>query len=344
MHYLVKMLLVLAMPILSGCTFFNVLFFSADENSFQLKGSKATIEVFHDSGGACPSTEKEFIAAAPVFAALAQVAVNVAASEIDAYLAKKQKEFNASYKATVNLPGLYELELHRASAGQPFNVKKITNHARCIMIKRTFEEGVSAEPISEEEAKKHKLAFWWAGQLLDVESGSASKFRTDKIMLRRAAAKTDSSTRKVDVTVELKIDAITTNDKGEAASTATADKILTFPGLTTPERKKDAQPLAFPTAETGKGSNSSGESSWFPRVPYSQKDIDRCVGKAGAADLNTKCLVVPVTISFLVTEAGSGSSDFGDLAKEIDDNKKTLGDALNKALADGINKKASSGK
>ena len=332
------------LPLIGGCTFFNVLFFQTDNNSFQRRGSQATLLVFHADENGCPSSKPEYIAAVPIFAALGQVVVNVAASEIESYIEAKRKEFDYTYKASVNLDGLYEVKLKRASGEKPWSIidTEPINKARCITIKRTFEESQSSV-FTAEEVKMLNLAFMWGGQLQESKSGTAFKFRTDRIILRRAGARTDSDTRKVDVTVQLKIEAITTNEKGDFSSTAVADKVLSFPGLTTPEQGKPTSPRVFSVGQTGSGSDSTGESSWFPKIAFSQKDIEKCTSKLGRSVLETKCPVTPVTISVLVTEAGSGSSDFGKLIKEIDDNKQTLSDSLGKALSEGINNKASSG-
>jgi hypothetical protein len=41
-------------------------------------------------------------------------------------------------------------------------------------------------------------------------------------------------------------------------------------------------------------------------------------------------------VSAMVTETGSGREDFGKLGKDIDDNKKTLNDALAIAVKDAL--------
>jgi hypothetical protein len=43
----------------------------------------------------------------------------------------------------------------------------------------------------------------------------------------------------------------------------------------------------------------------------------------------------------MVTETGSGGDDFGKLGKDIDDNKKTLNDAITSSVKDALTKTTS---
>ena len=310
--------LLVALSILSGCTLFKVITFQSAETSFQREDSEASLKfIAKGEGKTCldtlipkPAKEEKFEGFIPpvIVGAIAGVALNMAASEIEGYLAGKQKEFKASYNASKNLPSFYLKSNHFKPNGY-----------NCLGLWRTVKRAGQSE---------REAAFEWIAVLSPNDSGTALQIKTESIMLRFAAARTGSKSRKVDVTVEVKIDATTLNDKGDTVTTTIADKVLAYPGLTIPE---SIEALATPTA-------SSVESSWFPAIPLSQKEIEKCNA------LHANCAgASPVNVSVLVTETGSGGDDIGDLGKEIGDNKKTLSDAVSKAITDALTPKASSG-
>ena len=110
------------------------------------------------------------------------------------------------------------------------------------------------------------------------------------------------------------------------STTTIADKTLAYQGLViTPEGKN---PAVDPMAK-------NVTTSWFPAFPRSDSEIKRCNA------LGSDCSgVTALSIAVLVTEVGSGGDAFGTFGKEIDDNKKTLNDAISKAITDALTPKS----
>jgi hypothetical protein len=291
---------------LTGCAFISAVTFKPDEKtSFKRDGSKAHVDVLNQEK--CrPLIATEFIPPA-VIAAVAAIGLNIAESEIEDYLDKKKKEFTAAYGAMENVGAFYHRSTQGAYDEQDF---------KCIEITRTFKSSTNLEPI----------AFQWIGELVPNDSRTAYFIRTVSLQLNQAAAKTDMASRKVDVSVEVKIDATTIGDKEEISTATVADKTLAYQGLViTPEKQAAVVDPAVKEVT----------SSWFPAFPRSDSEIKRCTA------LGKNCKgVTALNIAILVTEVGSGGDAFGTLGKQIDDNKKTLNDAISKAITDALTPKS----
>jgi hypothetical protein len=321
---------------LGGCTFFRAATFQSDDKtSFKREGSRATLEVYargnpENCKDGPPQLQVEVPTAFPaaIAGAAATVVLNVAETEIAGYLVKKQKEFTATYNAMVNVGGYYsrseptDLAIERANQklGSATALKYSQASFNCLRLTRT---------IGEQEAPTEALV--WVGSLIPNDSGTALMLKTDSITLKRAAARTDKATRQVDVSVEIKIDATTLNEKGEIVTSTIANKVLAYPRLITPgDETATVQPVVRDVS-----------SSWFAAVPRSQKEIDKC---ESLQEASPPCGgVSPVTVSLLVTEVGSGGETFGNLAKQIDDNKKTLNDAVATVVKEALTEKGGSG-
>jgi len=289
----------------AGCTLFDVLTFQSDEMSFQRTNSRATIEVYRgDAPDNCKQTKK---VAAAFVAPAATYFLQMMETKIQSYLDRKKKEFTANYNAIFNAPYYYDKGDEAAiKEGHDPYIEPAFN---CIKLQRTvLKDG------------KEEVALVWVGNLLRNESGTALQIRTEDLGFNQAAARTDKSNRMVDLSIEVKIDATILNDRNEIQTTTVADKTLAFPGSKIRGIKLETKP----------------ESSWFPAIPRSQKEIDRCE--------KTSCKgVSALTISVLVTEIGSGGDAFGELSKQIGDNKKTLEDTVNKALTNALSPKPTGG-
>jgi len=293
----------LVMTLLSSCTFMRAITFQSDPQSFKKENSKVTIQYYRSN--ACKEGASKEEVAPLLAAALVTIAIDIASSEIQNYLEKKKKEFTASYSGTINAPSYYGRVKEKEYSAIAFN---------CLRVMRTIKDG----------DKPEVTAFDWIATLVPNDSGTALAIRTDTIKLDRAAARTDQSSRKIDVSVEVKIDATTLNDKGDIVTSTIADKTLAFQGMKIEE----------PTTQVV-------TSSWFPAIPRSQAEMARCDALQPAA---SACKgVSPVSISVLVTEVGSGGDTFGDLSKQIGDNKKTLEDAVNKAVTNALTPQSSGG-
>ncbi|MBL1265811.1 hypothetical protein [Candidatus Methylomicrobium oryzae] len=277
-------------PVLSGCTFIRAVTFVSDDNSFKREGSKVNLTLFskHDNNNPCepkPIFETEFVPPLLAGAAVA-IAMNIAESEISSYLDKKQKEFTANYGANANY--IYNIK-------DPMNCIKIT---RTISPKNTNDD----PPI----------AFEWVAGLEETSTNTEIKALSLKpkwMILNKAAARTDSSSKKVDVSIEIKIDVTAENEKKSVVTSNFADKFINYSGSV----------IGYICAQKEKCPEST---SWFPAIPN------------GAF----------VNISAVITEVGSGGESFGTLGKQIDDNKKTLNDAVAKVITDTLTPPASSKK
>ncbi|MDF0673335.1 MAG: hypothetical protein P0120_03180 [Nitrospira sp.] len=316
--------LLIAISLLPGCTLWDVMTFSSDANSYAIHNSQAQLVVFEGSDMTkCDDLDKQegagFAAAAPMIAAGAVAVFNYAASELSSYLSKKKKEFSFQYNTKVNLP-----EFYLKDRGSKQYTKPAYN---CLRLIRIIDDKTTD---SSSANKKTKRAFVWRAALIPNESGTALKIDTIDTKLSLAGARTDSASRKIDVSVEIKIDATTYNKQGDIVTTTIADKTLSYPGMTTPELNKEATFVA-----------STVESSWFPPIPRSDAEIQKCEAIHSSGG---ECRgVSAITISALVTETGSGGDDFGTLGKQIDDNKKTLADALSTTITNALKPPASSG-
>lgn len=288
-----------------GCTLWKVLTFSHHPNSLKTEGAKLHFQVFHRQDNNCtegPVIRTDFVPAV-LMAAGVGVLVNVLESELTSYLTAKQKEFTATYSANVTLPYFYP-----KGAPSPFN---------CLRVTRTFE-------VEENGTKAEKDAMVWAGIFQPNDSGTALRVKTQRLRLLAAAARTGKNEGSVDLSLEIKIDAVAMNDKREIVSTTIADKVLKFPKFTI------GSDMTFLDQEDW-SAQKAGTSSWFPALPRSTAEETKCDG------LGNSCHgVTPVTIAVSWTEVGSGGDSFGALGKEIDDNKKTLNDAISKTITDAL--------
>ena len=331
--------------LLTNCTFLRAVSFqSDDETSFKRTASQAILELY---GRANPDHCKEgplltkkdpndLTAAVPVviIAALAQVAVNIASSEMAAYLQKKAKGIHRRVRgvralALLLCKGAPTLSRRGGSSadgalppGAPPWAKRWFSTApaysvpvfNCLRLTRTITE-----------AGQKTNALVWIGAVVPSGSGTALKAESRFLALPLAAARTDRATRAVEVSVELKLDATVANEKGQITTINVADKIIGHPDLHVRSTYDPDPKKAY-------------SSSWFPAIPKTPQEIAQC------AALNEECAgVSAVSVSILVTEVGSGGEAFGELGKQIDDNKKTLSDAVNKAVTDALTEKPKGG-
>ncbi len=177
---------------------------------------------------------------------------------------------------------------------------------RCLNLKRTVKTSKGTDPT----------AFQWIGSLEPNPSGTAWQIKTEAVRLVKAAARTDKTTKKVDVSIEIKIEATTLNDKDETSTTMVADKTLVFPGLVI-DKETDPKKLA---------ERMHISSAWFPSVPRSKTEQARCTAVKGCSGVSS------LTITALVTEVGSGGDTFGAASKAVSDNSKAVNDAIAQAL------------
>jgi hypothetical protein len=299
----------------AGCAFFRTVTFQSDDMSFQREGSKAKLELYgSDAPEACKDGPQRAKAIPLLLAPLAgQFLLHLAESEIQGFLEKKKKEFTANYTAMVSAPYYYQ----KALTDQDLR-EGLTAYSKgtfnCLRLQRTIRAD-----------GQEVVAFRWVGALVWNTSTTSLKVETEALEISRAAARTDKGSRKIDVTIEVKIDSTTHNERGDGITTTLADKTLAFPGAIIGE-----------TYPLGTDDTKVGTSSWFPEIPKGQQEIDRC-------GLLTACLgVTALNVSVMVAEVGSGGDSFGELGKQIDDNKKTMEDAVSKAI-DALTSKSSGG-
>ena len=200
----------LGLLVLAGCTLYRAVTLESDDaTSFKRNSQKVTVETFDPQH--CPYTKTARLhqeqlllpVLAGAAAGIATLGLNVAESEIDSFIAKKQKEFTATYSGQLNLPYYYI-----RGTDNSFQNPTLT----CLRLTRT---------INDPATKKDVVAFEWVGKLVPNDSGTALSIQTVALNLNRAAARTDAKTRKVDITVEVKADATYLNDKpGQTGKTA----------------------------------------------------------------------------------------------------------------------------
>jgi hypothetical protein len=318
-------LLLILIP-LSGCTFFKTVFFSSSDESFVRKDSEVKLEVFAGTDPKkCDDTVKPPEAAAlavPLIAAATQIAVNIAASELEAYLAEKQKEFTYSFSGTLNRPYYYVRSSKPHTNDKDASIHYKNPFYNCLKLTRRVPTPTEADK------NKTDTVFEWTAGLVPSEAGTALKIKTIDLKVAKGGARTGKE-NKIDLKIVVKIDATTHNEKGEITTTTVADKTLAYPEVVLGD---NSTPVKFKDVE----------STWFTPIPRSKIEAEKC-DEMYTHD-NTTCPgISPISVSLAVTETGSGSAAFGDLAKEVSDNKKTLGDALNKAISDALKPASSSG-
>lgn len=303
-----KLTLVVASAVaLSGCALFKAATFQGDDaTSFQREGSKVRLEVYAAKSAAdCEKDESRRAQAealpAALIAAVVEVGLNLGTAAVQDYLDQKKKEFTAVYTASVSVPFYYPKD---PSGPSPFN---------CIRLQRTL-------PTAKGDARQ--LAFEWVGAIETTPSASAQRISTVGLRLARAAARTDRATRQVDVSVEVKVDAILLDKDGQPTSVSVTDKVLAYPSLVTPG--DTGVPVSWSKPDVA--------SSWFPAIPVSAKEAVACAAAASCKG------VTAVTVFAQVTEVGTGGDDFGNLSKQIDDNKKTAIDAIVQFVSDKLKK------
>ena len=115
------LVVVVAASMLSGCAFARAVTFQSDANSFQRDGAKVDLRLFKMKGipqlptsscentilgaGKDPGDIRMAVVAAPLAAAAIGIALNVAQSEIQAYLERRVKEFSAAWRAACSVRG-----------------------------------------------------------------------------------------------------------------------------------------------------------------------------------------------------------------------------------------------
>lgn len=311
-HAALRLLAVTVVAVsLSGCAFARAVTFRSDPQSFKAENPTVTLTYYRPQPGR-PCTDGpplEEAAVAGVLAPLvARFAVDFAIDQIQGYLDKKKKEFTATYNASINAPYYYG-----RVAANDYSRLAFT----CLLLTRTVADG--AGPSAD--------ALRWVATLVPNDAGTAVRVETNVLQLQRAAARTDRKTRKVDVSIAVKIDATTLTDKGDITTSTVVDKTLAFAGV----KLEDAGRTAT--------------SSWFPAIPRTRAEMVRCEEQhAPGTPADSRCRgISAVTLSVLVTEVGSGGTAFGDLSKQIGDNRKTIEDTLGKALSDALTPAASGG-
>ena len=185
--------LALASALLCGCTFWRALTFQSDPNSYQRAGTHADLTVKPlPASRDCTAP----IEAAALVAAAVGVIASIAESEVQSYLTQKQKEFTATYNGQSNVSFFYGED--PGAKGKYHQIQ-----AQCMTLVRSIDV-----------AGKRESAFQWVGRLIGNDSGTAWKIHTDAVLLKKAAARTDRSSHKVDVKLEVKIEAMTVDEKG----------------------------------------------------------------------------------------------------------------------------------
>jgi uncharacterized protein YceK len=253
----------------SGCSFVRTVTFSSADNSYQNEGSKANLEVFSENQEGNPCAPEMLPTA--LIAAAGGIILNVAESEIQGYIDEKKQEFTANYSRNGNFYNTADDELN------------------CLRIQRTVKG----------KDGRDKVAFEWLASIVSDKEKGVSYLHTESIYLNKSAARTDSDSQKLDVSIEVKFDVTAKNEKGIVATRTLADKTLNYPGLelknaVDTERNKD--------------------SSFFPIIPKNSA----------------------VNVAVKVTEVGTGGDDFGTLGKQIDDNKKSWNDAIEKYMSEAL--------
>jgi hypothetical protein len=308
---------------LVGCELYRALSFEGDEvTSYKKADAAATINVSNDAY--CGAEEQKVIAPALAAAAVG-IALNLAESEIQGYLDRKKQQFTATDNASASGPAEYA---RTALGGRGLSASFDCVH----LIRSITEKGERGdEPV---------LAFETYVRIETAPGGQAQRLVPRSLTLARAAALTDRQSRKVDTSVEIKIDAIAGGEK-IIEKVAVADQTLKFAGLQTPGGE-NGKPnpsktiydcdAAIQATKDAKRCRNLPRSSWFPAIPKTAQDMSRCT-----KDPTCKG-ITPFTVSALVTETGSGGDDFGTLSKDIDDNKKTLNDAITSTIKDALTK------
>jgi hypothetical protein len=289
----------------AGCEFTQVVFFSGDRaTSYKREGATVTVQAFDDES--CGSQRPTALAPALAAAAVG-VLLNLAESAIDTYLANKKKQFTATYSAVAASDSNSGAFIKQAEFA-PFD---------CVHIRRTVKENNSDQ-----------TAFEAYFALISDAGGTSQRLVPRSITLARAAALTDSSTKKVDVSVEVKIDVVSVGGKGATRITI-VDQVMDFPTLTTPGAGADGAPNPPTTvydcdaAIAGSPCQHFNGSGWVPAIPKSSTtEINRCKN-------DPKCKgVTPFYVAVSVTETGSGADAFGTLAADIDGNKNSVNSAI----------------
>jgi hypothetical protein len=318
----IRLSLFLLASFVSSCAFFQAITFEADEaTSFKKEDTKVRLTLYHanvpEECIVAPHPAEEGPKFAPVLGAAAvSLALNLAESELTSYLDKKKKEFTAIYGNAISQQYAYA----------PPDLNSLAYN--CLEIIRTVTDG----------GKPNQDAFRFVASVIPSPNGSASVLRPELLRLTRAAAKTDNKSRKLDITVEVKIDAVSLGTKTEPVVTSIADKTLTFSGVVAPTTPDAAVDLTRgtdckgrPISNEATGGCLGNGTSWFVSIPKSSKERIACKP-------NTCKGITPITVAVLVTETGAGADNFGAARSEIDDNKKTVNDAIQSAVKDALTK------
>ena len=251
-------------------------------------------------------------------AALVGVVLNLAEGEVGTYIDNKKKQFSASYSATLSSSpgdGAFEKGSDISTSKQKAYIYE--PEFDCIHVYRTVKE----------KDNPKAPAFDAYVAIETDKSGISQRLVPRSVKLSRAAALTDNSTRKVDVSLELKIVALSAGEKGPTNATV-VDQVINYPGLLTPGGNagitNDAAHIYAcpPEKPNDEGCKRFVGSGWYPGIPKVQADIDRCNKDAGCKG------VTQYQVSALVTETGSGADAFGTLGTTIDGNKAGLNSAL----------------
>lgn len=360
---LYSLALVLLAVSMSGCEFMRAVTFTSDDvTSFQRAGSRARLEVYPSADGDClagPEDTKTMAAIeAGLISAGAVIALNVIEGEIKSYLDKKKSEFTATYATAESIDAFYP---RKAAYRMGFD---------CIRFRRSLDKDDTQPPFMDDD---RLLAMELVVRMVPSPNQTAMKLRPERLTLVRAAARTDQESKGIEITVQIKLDAVATNEKGVAAVVTVADKVLGIPDLhTTGDRKKAFTVLGMQTpgcikqkpgykvvTKDGEAEcRDLRETSWFEAVPKSDIDIKKCdetpqppgtkdrtMVDDGAKTKNQPpaCTgVTPITLALSVTETGSGADTFGAASKIIDDNKGTFNDAIRDAIKEGLTKSGGS--
>jgi hypothetical protein len=305
---------------LSGCAVIKAATFRGDDaTSHKIDGSQVTLQTFFQADpAACvngpPQGQQERFIPAAIAVGIATVAISAIENSVDTYLANKQKEFTYQYGANANQPYYYA---RSASSFAPYTVISVN----CIRLTRYIKEG----------DQPNYPAFIWTASMEPTSSGSGLEIKTRQLRLARAGALTDEKTRKVDISVEVKIDATTINDNGQGVTTNVADKTLAYQGVQTPGQTASAV-SDWPMPHLI-------ETSWFPAIPRGQKEITQC----NALPIDSCGGVSAINIGVQVTETGSGATTFADATKQFDDNKSSVNSAVTSLINSALTPQTSAG-
>ncbi len=243
------------------------------------------------------------IAAAAIVAG-ATWTLNIVGDELAAYLDKKQKEFKRTFQAQVHTDWFLK------KAGDGYDL--------------AFDCIVLSQKTRDKEA-----GFDFAARFLPARDTTGTKTALRIVpsyySLTRSTASTAKDIARVDVTVQIIVDAVATSEKDKSLITI-ADRTVSLLGVELPDPPQGETDAVSPKIVEAKDLYAEKASSTWFGVPSAAIDQDRC-------KKDTSCKgILPASVTVIVTETGTGSPDYGTASKEVGDTTKALSDGISKII------------